>query len=153
MFGGAFHCGLMGIAVAAAVMVFGLAGPAGAGDVPVPAPAKGAGEACVADTDFMRRYHMKTLTHQRDDTVHDGIRTERFSLKGCIECHAVKGDDAKPVDVTDARHFCRSCHDYAAVRVDCFECHSSVPDEKDTAEAPPSGDVAALGAYLKGRRQ
>jgi len=118
-----------------------------------PKPAKGAGEACVADTDFMRRNHMKMLMHQRDDTVHEGIRTKQFSLKGCIECHAVKGEDAKPVAVTDERHFCRTCHDYAAVRVDCFECHSSVPEEKDTAATPTGDSVAALGQYLEGREQ
>ncbi len=153
MSGGAFSSGLKTIAVAAAMVVLGLAGSAIAGDVPVPVPAKGAGEACVADTDYMRRYHMTMLKHQRDDTVHDGIRTERFSLKGCIDCHAVEGDESKPVKITDSRHFCRSCHDYAAVRVDCFECHSSVPESKDAASAPRPGDVAALGAYLKGRKQ
>jgi hypothetical protein len=24
-------------------------------------------------------------------------------------------------------HFCQSCHNYAAVKIDCFECHSSKP--------------------------
>lgn len=97
-----------------------------AGQTPV--PAKGKGDACVAPTDWMRRYHMTALNHQRDATVHEGIRTDKFSLKGCIECHAVRGADGRPVTVKDAGHFCRTCHDYTAVKVDCFECHASRPE-------------------------
>ena len=78
-----------------------------------PVPHKGKGDACVADTDFMRRYHMTVLNHQRDDTVHDGIRTKQFSLKECIACHAVPGEDARPVSIESPKHFCRTCHDYA----------------------------------------
>lgn len=140
---------------------------------PVPLIAKGKGDTCVAPTDWMRRFHMTALNHKRDDTVHDGIRTPKFSLKGCIDCHAVEGADGKPVTVKDERHFCRSCHDYAAVKVDCFECHASRPDEADQAQADKAADAsgkaegrhhhhgaaareeltrlqAALGAYLEG---
>jgi predicted CXXCH cytochrome family protein len=114
--------------------------PALGGDAPwLPKPARGQGEKCVADTDFMRRNHMTVLMHQRDDTVHDGIRTRRFSLKGCIECHAVKGADDKPVTAASPKHFCRTCHDYTAVRVDCFECHASRPE----ANAATTGKVAS----------
>ncbi|MCW2306289.1 hypothetical protein [Rhodobium gokarnense] len=149
--------GLPALVVAlAAMVVLVAAGATGAraGDVPVPEPAKGAGEACVADTAFMRRYHMQMLVHQRRDTVHEGIRTEQFSLKGCIECHQVKGEDGAAVKVSDSRHFCRSCHDYAAVSIDCFECHASVPEEagKSAAAAEPENEaVAALGAYVHGK--
>lgn len=120
-----------------------------------PQPAKGRGEKCVAPTDWMRRYHMTTLTHQRDETVHEGIRTEKFSLKGCIDCHQVKGEDGKPVTVADPKHFCRTCHDYAAVHVDCFDCHASRPDSApvktgDAHGLPGNSDVAALHRYLQG---
>ncbi len=121
----------------------------------VPKPARGQGEKCVADTDWMRRNHMKVLMHQRDETVHEGIRTKRFSLKGCIECHAVKGADGKPVTVSDPKHFCRTCHDYAAVRVDCFECHASRPELEptktgDATPGPPAKtDTAELAQYLR----
>lgn len=122
----------------------------------VPAPPKGKGESCVAETDFMRRYHMTVLNHQRDDTVHDGIRTEQFSLKGCIECHAVNGPDAKPVSIQSPKHFCRTCHDYAAVKIDCFECHASRPESDKAARLPSGQDDsalhAALAAYLEGKR-
>jgi len=122
-----------------------------------PQPAKGKGDKCVAPTDWMRRYHMTALTHKRDETVHEGIRTKKFSLKACIDCHAVNGDDGKPVTVSDPRHFCRTCHDYAAVSVDCFQCHASRPEPGKTAAGAVEpgavardGDVAALNRYLEG---
>jgi len=101
--------------------------------VPQPHPPKGKGEACVAETDFMRRNHPDLLKHQRDDTLRLGIRGDKFSLKECVACHAVPGADSKPVTVKNPKHFCRECHDYAAVQIDCFECHNSVPDDKRSA--------------------
>jgi predicted CXXCH cytochrome family protein len=89
---------------------------------------KGKGEQCVAETDFMRRNHMNVLLHQRDKSVFKGERSKRFSLQGCVECHAVPGPTAKPVTYKDPKHFCRSCHEFAAVKIDCFECHASRPD-------------------------
>ncbi len=105
------------------------------GAVPYPDIPKGKGEACVEDTDFMRRNHMTLLLHQRDDTMRKGIRTTQHSLKECIDCHAVAGPDSVPVTVNDPQHFCRSCHDYAAVRIDCFQCHASRPEQEMVAEA------------------
>ncbi|MDA7947084.1 MAG: hypothetical protein MPJ78_06365 [Hyphomicrobiaceae bacterium] len=122
----------------------------------VPSPQKGKGDACVADTDFMRRYHMTVLNHQRDDTVHNGIRTKQFSLKECIACHAVQGEDARPVSIESPKHFCRTCHDYAAVKIDCFECHASRPESNKAAQLPTGhgdGAVSALSRYLKGKGQ
>lgn len=95
--------------------------------VPLPAITKGKGEACVAETDFMRRNHMNLLRHQRDDTLREGVRGARFSLKDCVACHAVPGADGRPVAAEDPRHFCSACHRYAAVRIDCFQCHASRP--------------------------
>jgi len=120
------------------------------GRVPVPAPARGKGDACVADTDFMRRNHMAVLNHQRDDTVHEGVRTKRFSLKECIDCHAVNGADGVPVTVEDPKHFCRSCHDYAAVSVDCFQCHASRPDTAAMSVSPDEAAALSLRTYLAG---
>jgi [DsrC]-trisulfide reductase subunit J len=105
------------------------------GDVPYPDIARGQGESCVADTDFMRRNHMSLLMHQRDDTMRKGIRSKQYSLKECLACHAVAGPDAIPVTVEDPKHFCRSCHDYAAVKIDCFQCHASRPEQTVVAEA------------------
>jgi len=99
-----------------------------ASDVPQPDIPKGQGEQCVADTDFMRRNHMTMLKHQRDDTMLKGVRGNPYSLKDCVSCHAVDGADGAPVTVSSPEHFCRSCHDYAAVSIDCFQCHASRPD-------------------------
>ena len=96
--------------------------------VPLPDPPAGKGGQCVAPTEIMCRDHPELLNHQRDETVRNGIRTRRFSLKECVACHAVAGSDGKPVGYDDPKYFCRECHDYAAVRIDCFECHASKPD-------------------------
>ena len=92
------------------------------GRTPLPAVQKAAaGTQCVAPPAEMRRHHMEMLKHQRDDTVHGGIRGAKFSLKGCIDCHA----SARTGSVASAPgDFCASCHAYAAVTIDCFECHT-----------------------------
>jgi len=84
-------------AVALAVLALG-GGPAGAaeGGVPLPALAKAKGEACVEATDVMRRDHPDLLKAHRDDTMHLGIRSGKYSLTGCIECHAAP--DPKAAD-------------------------------------------------------
>ena len=94
----------------------------------LPVIPRGQGENCVADTRFMRRNHMTMLRHQRDETMREGIRGNQYSLRDCIGCHAVMGPDAMPVTVASPQHFCRSCHDYAAVNIDCFQCHASRPE-------------------------
>ena len=92
------------------------------------------GERCVADTATMRRDHMKLLRHQRDETVHGGIRGAAYSLKGCIDCHAGKASGSVAAAPTD---FCVACHRYAAVKIDCFECHASRPAVAVAAGARP----------------
>ncbi len=123
---------------------------------PAPVIPKGKGDHCVRDTAFMRRYHMTMLKHQRDDTVHEGLRDGDFSIKACVTCHAVNGADGEPVGYSDPKHFCRSCHAYAAVSIDCFECHQSKPaPQAEAAEAPlpaDERDLAALAAYLSEAR-
>ncbi len=100
-----------------------------AGDgVALPEIAKGRGNACVRDTGFMRARHMELLSHRRDETVRRGVRAETESLRQCLDCHAVAGDDGGPVGFDSPKHFCRACHDYAAVRIDCFGCHASKPE-------------------------
>jgi len=134
--------------VFALLIVAALASPLlAAGSVPVPEPAKGKGEQCVADSQFMRKNHPSLLNHQRDDTLRQGIRGNEFSLKGCIACHAVQGADAKPVTYEDPKHFCRTCHTYVAVKLDCFECHASTPEKDRRAgdlpkEHPPTNAIS-----------
>ena len=89
------------------------------------------GEKCVEPTDEMRRNHMKKILHQRDRTMHEGIRTTKYSLRQCINCHA----DPKTESVLGKEGFCQGCHSYAAVNMDCFSCHTDKA-EKD-AKVPP----------------
>ena len=76
---------------------------------------------CVEPEDVMRRDHMKFILHQRDKTMHQGIRTEKYSLKNCVNCHA----NSKTNSVLGKDGFCSSCHSYAAVSIDCFSCHTA----------------------------
>ncbi|MDD5240390.1 MAG: hypothetical protein PHG47_01575 [Sulfuricella sp.] len=85
------------------------------------------GDKCVRDVAYMRRNHMELLKHQRDETVHKGIRTTQYSLKNCIGCHANEKTNSV-IGSTDGKdNFCQGCHNKMAVKLDCFECHSSKP--------------------------
>lgn len=79
--------------------------------------------------DFMRINHMKLMRHDRDETVRLGNRDIEYSIKECVACHVVAGPDALPIAADDNQHFCSACHVYAAVKIDCFQCHNSKPDE------------------------
>ena len=98
-------------------------------EVNVPQPKIVKGESCVEPTDVMRRYHMDMLMHQRDDTVIRGIRTEKHSLVGCISCHADKDEQGHYIPVNAEGQFCSTCHSFTAVKMDCFQCHATVPAE------------------------
>ena len=87
---------------------------------------------CVEPTAVMRRDHMKLILHQRDLTMQRGIRTSKHSLKNCIDCHA----SSKTNTVLGKDGFCESCHTYAAVQMDCFECHSPSPRPAASANKP-----------------
>lgn len=127
------HCGLscqvmrhpLAVALALVLLIATGAAIAGepAGRTPRPAIERAtAGTQCIAAPDVMRRDHPSMLKHQRDETVHRGVRETRASLKTCIGCHASATTGSVAQAKTD---FCSSCHSYAAVQIDCFECHSS----------------------------
>ena len=88
---------------------------------------RGQGEHCIADRDTMRRNHMRMLLSYRHQVVRQGVHQSQHGIEDCVSCHAVKGEDGGPVGIDSPKHFCRVCHDYAAVRIDCFECHPSRP--------------------------
>jgi len=98
-----------------------------------PLVTKARGGQCVDDPVFMRRNHMALLKHQRDDTMHGGVRNGKYSLKACVACHASEASQSVSAEAGD---FCQSCHTYAAVKIDCFGCHASKP--------PAAGAQAAL---------
>jgi [DsrC]-trisulfide reductase subunit J len=121
----------------ALVALTGMTFAAAGGDASrVPGPPRAipadAGAKCVEDTPTMRRSHMEFLKHHRDRTVHEGIRTTQHSLANCVDCHASR-ETGRVTGSRDA--FCEGCHAFAAVKLDCFECHSD--RARKVAEAAP----------------
>jgi hypothetical protein len=80
---------------------------------------------CVEPKDTMRRDHMRMIEHQRDDTMYRGIRTSKYSLVECINCHVQADATGNYPHAGTRQHFCTHCHEYAAVKIDCFQCHAS----------------------------
>jgi len=93
----------------------------------VPHPTNGSTE-CVQPEDEMKKNHMKYILHQRDATMHEGVRTKTYSLKECINCHVPENTEIR---FGDDKHFCSSCHNYAGVSIDCFQCHMDRPMGKN----------------------
>lgn len=113
-----------------------LALPLHAGELPkpdVPEARAKATEAygCVRPVEEMRKNHMKYLLGHRDETLREGVRTKQFSLKECVNCHVSKTAQGTYPKFGSEKHFCSSCHHYAAVEIDCFQCHRDKP--ADTA--------------------
>lgn len=149
----------MTLLLAALAAAFGLAGtlpavagedqgdhghaPGKSGRVPLPSFTINTerGDKCVQPESVMRRDHMKFILHQRDKTMHQGIRTAQYSLKNCVDCHA----DAKTNSVLGKDGFCASCHQYASVSIDCFSCHS----DKREPQAVPASTARALQPVAK----
>jgi hypothetical protein len=127
--------GILRAALAAAVLV---AGSAAAVVATAAGPALESARSgpCVEDPKVMRRSHMDFMKHDRDDTVRKGMRGIRHSLAACVDCHASKSDGRV---LGSDRHFCQGCHAYAAVKVDCFDCHASTARPAATAAAPLQG--------------
>lgn len=131
--------GLVGTLCAAAAQA--------AGDSFVVPGSKASGERnCVEATDFMRRNHMEVIQHQRDATVHSGIRSTKHALAGCIDCHVGYDSGGVPVPVNTKDQFCGACHNFAAVQLNCFDCHATVP-----AAAPMSASLPGKGGRLAWR--
>ena len=114
------------LAAVGASLLAAAAGAGAEGRTPLPVVPQAKGDQCVEDTATMRREHMDMLKHQRDDTLRRGIRTTQHSLKQCLSCH-VPSVDEKQVAFGSNEHFCSSCHNYAAVKIDCFSCHAAQP--------------------------
>jgi len=51
-----------------------------------------------------------------------------FMAKGCIACHATRDASGEWVSQHSPEHFCQSCHSYAGVKIDCFDCHTGQPE-------------------------
>jgi hypothetical protein len=138
-----------GLLTLLAVAVLWVPALAGAGDSLLPAVPEAQRrvsetQGCVEPTADMRRNHMKYILHQRDETMHEGIRTKQHSLEECINCHVSGAPDAPRA--SSEQHFCNSCHTYAAVNIDCFECHADRP-------LPESGKQSMTSASPSARLQ
>jgi hypothetical protein len=84
-------------------------------------------DACVAPTAFMRRNHFELIKHQRDVTVHQGIRKTDNSLAGCVDCHVRSDAAGNHVPINMPGEFCAGCHEYTGASLDCFTCHATKP--------------------------
>ena len=84
---------------------------------------------CVEPVGVMRKNHMEFLLHKRDETMREGVRTKKHSLAECIDCHVTPNNKGQFARFGDDKHFCSSCHNFAAVNVDCFDCHSDLPED------------------------
>lgn len=129
--------GVRAVLLALVLGLFSMVAGAWAGDAGPSFPkatSKALGGSCVDDPATMRRHHFDFLKHQRDDTLRQGIRGAKYSLKECVSCHAqVKDGHAVPVNAPG--QFCASCHEYAAVSIDCFSCHATTPQHQQQVEA------------------
>lgn len=120
---------------------------AGEGGVPLPTLSKAfKGTQCVEPAEVMRRDHMNFLSHQRDETVREGIRGKKYSLKECTECHATADPEIEGGSVRTLQPFCTQCHEYAAVDLDCFACHNPKLPLRQSSDASggPDTENAAL---------
>jgi len=92
---------------------------------------------CIEDTEYMRENHMQLLLEWRDAVVREGKTTytnskgEQFEMSlqnSCLNCHNDTPETvfftADTANVGD-NLFCYSCHNYAAVEPDCWDCHNA----------------------------
>ncbi|MEE9327944.1 MAG: hypothetical protein V3U71_11715 [Cocleimonas sp.] len=85
----------------------------------------------------MRKNHMDELLHKRDQTLIQGIRTKKFSMKECINCHIPEKHNGEILRHTNPEHFCSTCHGYVAQKLDCFDCHVDHPVKGDNSAKAP----------------
>jgi len=102
---------------------------AGLEDIPPPRGKYDEQTLCVEPVEIMRRKHFDFILDHRDETVIRGVRTKQYSLKGCIDCHITPDVHGRYARYSEATHFCASCHQFAAVTIDCFQCHADRPEE------------------------
>ncbi len=140
--------GAAALAVLVLLALFWLLRPAMPAAGPLDVAAAKAQGPCVAPPDEIRRSHPDLRRHQRDVTVREGVRGARASLAACVNCHATPvAGGATPVRsvLGGPQQFCQGCHTVAAVKLDCFECHATVP------QGPGHGASGSVTAALSRR--
>lgn len=96
----------------------------------IPDLPKAFGQSHPEGNEFWRINHPRLLKKDRDLALREGERDIDASLKTCVACHVVFDEEKTPVTYQSEEYFCRVCHDYVAVKIDCFSCHNSLPDRK-----------------------
>jgi hypothetical protein len=139
------HRGVLLALLAAGLGIGAVANAEGVGGFVLPSSQAAKVENCVEPTEYMRRNHFELIEHQRDETVYGGIRGTKHSLSGCVSCHVGYDDAGTPVEINADGQFCNQCHDYAAVDMNCFDCHATVPEGEAW-----NHEVAAAHMHLTG---
>ena len=98
-------------------------------DIPPPKAKYNDKTLCVEPVEIMRKQHFEFILGHRDRTVIEGIRTTQYSLNACIDCHITPNAQGKYARYSEETHFCADCHQFAAVSIDCFQCHADRPKE------------------------
>jgi hypothetical protein len=82
---------------------------------------------CIEPTAFMRSSHMELINSWRTAVVREGERVYIASdgrkvtmslSQNCLGCHSNK------------EQFCDTCHNYAAVKPNCWSCHNVPPEAR-----------------------
>ncbi|MCP5036427.1 MAG: hypothetical protein GY945_02390 [Rhodobacteraceae bacterium] len=135
--------------VLAIITLFGLTGMAQAEGALAPVVPVATGDPHAEGNEYWRKHHMELMRHGRNQTLREGERDIDASLAQCFDCHTVE-EAGEPVTYESDKHFCRSCHDYAAVSIDCFKCHRSTPSDNilNRAMATPE-EPNSIAAYLE----
>ena len=115
-------------------------------DIPPPKANYNEETQCVEPVEIMRKKHFEYLLNHRDKTVIQGIRTKQYSLNGCIDCHITANAEGNYARYADDTHFCASCHQFAAVNIDCFQCHADRPENAIRKALNPNTNVQNVGS-------
>ncbi|WP_428087700.1 cytochrome c3 family protein [Candidatus Thioglobus sp.] len=81
------------------------------------------------DLTQIRIMHPEFLLHKRTQTLRQGIRTKRDSLKACVNCHSSIDSRGDYIPINQKDQFCATCHQKVGTSVDCFSCHRTTPKE------------------------
>ena len=132
---------LLTITLACCVIGFNIVFADSPADIPPPKQKYSEETVCVEPVEIMRKNHFEFMLEHRDDTVIDGIRTKKHSLNECIDCHITANTQGEFARYSEDTHFCASCHQYAAVNIDCFQCHADRPEEAIRKAKNPNKSV------------
>ncbi len=77
--------------------------------------------------EIMQKNHQDLLKGRMNAEYPLDMTQKNISIEQCVTCHVQRGQDNMPVSADNANHFCRECHTFNKVSVNCFQCHASLP--------------------------